>query len=170
MSTFTLSSSKATSLIDAMKKNTVMVIGDTMIDEYYWGDVQRISPEAPVPVVSVESITRGLGGATNVVQNLTKLAVPTRLISICGNDEQGTLLADMLRQSGCEPDGLFRSPTRPTTIKTRIIARQQQVIRADREQIGDLTSEESEALTKLFDQLYRKVSGVIISGLSVVLW
>ena len=158
-----LSTRQVKKLLDHIKDSSIIVVGDTMIDEYFWGDVQRISPEAPVPVVAVESVTRRLGGATNVVQNLSTLGAHPGLISICGNDENGKHLSVMLEEAGCPTDGLYRSASRPTTIKTRIIARQQQVVRADREQIGDLTEDETEALLSAFDKMHAKANGVIIS-------
>lgn len=150
-------------IIAAMKKTSIIVIGDSMIDEYYWGDVERISPEAPVPVVAVESVSRRLGGAANVVQNLSTLGVTSRLLSVCGNDDNGTILSRMLEDAGSSPESLYRSEKRPTTVKTRIIARHQQVVRADREKIGDLEENEITALRTLFDRLHTSADGVIIS-------
>lgn len=163
MHTHQLPEKQVRKLLTAIKKSSIIVVGDTMIDEYFWGDVQRISPEAPVPVVAVGSVTRRLGGAANVVQNLATLGVAPHLVSICGNDENGTYLAKMLREVGCSIEGLYRSESRPTTIKTRIIARQQQVVRADREQIGDLSDKECDALLTAFNRLLPHADGVIIS-------
>lgn len=153
-------------LAEVLKKSAstkIVVVGDTMIDEYFWGDVQRISPEAPVPVVAVESVTRRLGGAANVVQNLVSLGVHTSLVSLCGNDDNGTLLLSMLADTGCDTSGVYQSPDRPTSIKTRIIARHQQVVRADRERIGDLNENENIALTAAFDRAIADAAAVIIS-------
>ena len=150
-------------IVTAMRASTVVVVGDCMIDEYFWGDVERISPEAPVPIVAVNSVSRRLGGAANVVQNLARLGVRTSLVSVCGNDDNGTNLSAMLGEIGCGADGLFRSPQRPTTIKTRIIARHQQVVRADRERIGDLDDAELATLSAAFDAGIRTAGGVIIS-------
>lgn len=150
-------------VLQKIRTTSIIVVGDTMIDEYFWGDVQRISPEAPVPVVAVDSVTRRLGGAANVVQNLVRLGVHTELLSLCGNDENGSVLSAMLTEIGCGISGLFRSASRPTTIKTRIIARQQQVVRADRELIRDLDQSEEAALVRCFKQQIDRASGVIIS-------
>ena len=146
-----------------MRDTTIIVAGDCMIDEYYWGDVERISPEAPVPVVAVESVSRRLGGAANVVQNLSKLGVKTHLLSVCGKDDNGITLESMLQEIGCSLEGLFRSANRPTSIKTRIIARHQQVVRADRELIADLYEDECTALTDSFDRFLGHTDGVIIA-------
>ncbi|MBN1578140.1 MAG: D-glycero-beta-D-manno-heptose-7-phosphate kinase [Chitinispirillaceae bacterium] len=150
-------------IVHTMRTTTIIVVGDCMIDEYFWGDVERISPEAPVPVVAVESVSRRLGGAADVVQNLSKLGVKTHLISVCGKDDNGSNLADMLKETGCSTDGLHCSAHRLTTIKTRIIARHQQVVRADREQTGDLDEVEATALTAAFDRLHAQADGVIIA-------
>lgn len=154
---------RLTQIVKNLSSSKVIVVGDTMIDEYFWGDVQRISPEAPVPVVAVESVSRRLGGAANVVQNLVKLGVKTSLVSLCGKDESGSLLLKMLSDIGCDQSGVFQSPSRPTSIKTRIIARHQQVVRADREQTGDLDKVECAALTAAFNRSIECSGGVIIS-------
>ncbi|MBN1757838.1 MAG: D-glycero-beta-D-manno-heptose-7-phosphate kinase [Chitinispirillaceae bacterium] len=151
------------SIVKKFSSSNMIVVGDTMIDEYFWGDVQRISPEAPVPVVAVESVTRRLGGAANVVQNLVRLGVNTSLLSLCGNDENGRLLLEMLSEAKCDTSGVHQSPNRPTSIKTRIIARQQQVVRADREKIGDLDDDENAALIAAFNREIVQADGVIIS-------
>ena len=150
-------------IVNALSSSKIIVVGDSMIDEYFWGDVQRISPEAPVPVVAVESVSRRLGGAANVVQNLSRLGLPTSLISVCGDDDNGQMLLNMLAELGCDASGVFRSPLRPTTIKTRIIARQQQVVRADRESISDLAGSECDALKTVYDHVIEHARGVIIS-------
>ena len=150
-------------IVAAMKQCTIMVVGDVMLDEYMWGDVRRISPEAPVPVVEVESVTRRLGGAANVVQNLTRLGVGSVLVSVCGNDENGKNLRKMLQETGCNTDGLVGSDKRPTTIKTRIMARHQQIVRADREVTFDAGTEESDELWNKFEKAFAHVKGVIIS-------
>lgn len=163
MPPITLTPDRLKTVLASLKSTSIIVVGDTMIDEYFWGDVQRISPEAPVPVVEVASVSRRLGGAANVVQNLVRLGVHTNLISLCGNDDNGTVLSKMLTDDGCGIDGLFRSASRPTTIKTRIIARQQQVVRADREVIRDLDATEATALIDCFNRQIASAAGVIIS-------
>jgi len=163
MSHLPLSPTRLKAILESLKSTSIIVVGDTMIDEYFWGDVQRISPEAPVPVVEVASVSRRLGGAANVVQNLVKLGVHTNLISLCGDDDNGTMLSRMLQDAGCGTRGLFRSASRPTTIKTRIIARQQQVVRADRELIRDCDATEEHALTDCFNAQIATAAGVIIS-------
>jgi D-glycero-beta-D-manno-heptose-7-phosphate kinase len=151
------------SIASKFPQSSVIVIGDVMIDEYMWGDVRRISPEAPVPVVEIESVTRRLGGAANVLQNLQKLGVTPRLISVCGQDENGKSLKSILSEINCSSEGLVESRERPTTIKTRVMARHQQIVRADRELIQDLNEEESKKVWDLFERFFPMVDGVIIS-------
>ncbi len=163
MNTDTPSLQRLEKIVSAMGKSTIVVVGDSMIDEYFWGDVERISPEAPVPVVAVKSVSRRLGGAANVMQNLSKLGVTAQLISICGKDENGVNLLNMLQEIGCTTTGVYCSENRPTTIKTRIIARHQQVVRADREHIGDLDTIEHSQLSALFNRFHEQADGVILS-------
>lgn len=120
-------------LLAAAKRTRLLVIGDVMLDQFIWGRVARISPEAPVPVVEFERESVMPGGAANVARNLTTLQASTELLAVVGRDDAARRLSLLLRQAhvGCE--GLFRQTSRPTTIKTRIIAHQQQVVRVDRE-------------------------------------
>ncbi|HLV32375.1 MAG TPA: D-glycero-beta-D-manno-heptose-7-phosphate kinase [Chitinispirillaceae bacterium] len=157
------SSQRLKEIIDSFKKTSIIVVGDVMLDEYFWGDVSRISPEAPVPVLEVQSISRRLGGAANVVQNLAKIGIQPDLLSVCGKDENGVHLKSMLDKIGCNPDSILISEKRPTTIKTRIVARNQQIVRADRELAEDLDIQESEYLWNSFNDSFEKSSGVIIS-------
>ena len=159
----TFSAEKLRQIADRFGSSSIIVIGDIMLDEYLWGDVKRISPEAPVPVVEVQSVTRRLGGAANVVQNLKKLGVQTQLLSVCGCDDNGTNLKTLLQEIDCSSAAIFQSQSRPTTIKTRIVAGHQQVVRADRELINDLDNVETEHLWNYFEQAFDSVDGVIIS-------
>jgi len=163
MSSFTVSNDSLKTIVRKFSNASMIVIGDVMIDEYMWGDVKRISPEAPVPVVEIESVTRRLGGAANVVQNLQKLGVTPKLISICGQDDNAKNLKKILSEINCSADGLLESSTRPTIIKTRIMARTQQIVRADRELIQDLSADESNKLWTLFEHFFPNADGVIIS-------
>ena len=113
----------------------VMVVGDLMLDRYLWGDVERISPEAPVPVVHVTRQTERLGGTANVAANLAGLGVEVTLAGHIGLDAEGSRLEVMLTLSGIRPV-LVRSATRNTTTKTRIIGGHQQMLRLDQESLG----------------------------------
>jgi len=121
-------------IIDKFAGRRLAVIGDSMVDRFLWGRVDRISPEAPVPVVRVEKETLKLGGAANVAANIRALGAEAVLFGICGSDEAGRQLRELLTGRGIDDSGLVECPDRPTTIKTRIIAHNQQVVRADREE------------------------------------
>ncbi|MFT5232128.1 MAG: rfaE bifunctional protein kinase chain/domain [Candidatus Krumholzibacteriia bacterium] len=120
-------------IIDQLVGKRLAVIGDSMVDRFLWGRVDRISPEAPVPVVRVEKETVKLGGAANVAANIRALGADAVLFGICGSDEAGRQLRDLVTESGIDAAGMVDCGPRPTTIKTRIIAHNQQVVRADRE-------------------------------------
>jgi len=109
------------------------VLGDFMLDEYIWGRVERISPEAPVAVVDVERETRTLGGAGNVANNLVALGAGVEVLALVGEDNPASLLQEELRGLGIDPQGLYGDAQRRTTRKTRVFANQQQVVRIDRE-------------------------------------
>ncbi|HVX51759.1 MAG TPA: bifunctional ADP-heptose synthase [Chitinophagaceae bacterium] len=126
----------------------VAVIGDVMLDTYWWGRVDRISPEAPVPVVSLQTKEYRLGGAGNVALNTIALHAPTYLFSVIGNDDDGQILLNILQQQGINTGGIIKSGQRITTNKTRIISRNQQMMRLDAEITTDIAaSEEAELIT-----------------------
>ncbi|MCX7726650.1 MAG: PfkB family carbohydrate kinase, partial [Chitinispirillaceae bacterium] len=120
-------------------------------------------PEAPVPIVAVESVNKRLGGAANVVQNLAKLNVNVKLISVCGKDEYSKELLRMLETIGCTTEGVLCSSHRITTVKTRVIASHQQIVRVDRELIKELNKKELSSLEKTFNEFFTDCNGVIIS-------
>lgn len=111
----------------------VLVIGDVMLDAYLWGRVERISPEAPVPVLDCNEREHRPGGAANVVKNLLALGVKPHLCAVIGEDEKGRLLSDLLVKQGVDVSGLVEDATRPTTVKTRVIASNQHLLRVDDE-------------------------------------
>ena len=119
--------------IDRFPSTRTLVVGDVMLDHYIWGKVSRISPEAPVPVVNVTKESVLLGAATNVVNNVHSLGGKVSVCGVIGHDEAGKQLVHMLRLQGIHTDGLIVEDGRPTTIKTRVIAHSQQVVRFDRE-------------------------------------
>ena len=137
----------------------VLVAGDAMLDEYWFGDTARISPEAPVPEVRTRSAEQRPGGAANVAVNLAALGAQTTLVAIVGADERGQLLARSVEQHGvrCE---LVRSPQIPTIHKLRVLARSQQLIRLDSEQSLDGCAAD---LGKLFAKLVGNVDVVVLS-------
>jgi len=119
--------------IDRFPRARVVVIGDIIMDEYIWGDVSRISPEAPVPVVEVKHETKILGGAANVIHNMATLGAGPVLCGVIGDDRTGRQILNKVEQMGLKTDGMVVEPGRPTSIKTRIVAHNQQVVRFDRE-------------------------------------
>ncbi|QLA14689.1 D-glycero-beta-D-manno-heptose-7-phosphate kinase [Desulfolutivibrio sulfoxidireducens] len=118
--------------VPRFSSSRILVLGDLMLDHYLMGDVERISPEGPVPVVKVRSEGHTLGGAGNVARNLAALGARPSLVSVCGDDDPGKVLLQLVDREGIA-SVVLRDPTRPTTIKTRIIAQNQQVARVDRE-------------------------------------
>ena len=141
-----LSHARARRLLDAMRGQRVLVVGDLMLDEFIWGRVARISPEAPVPVVEVTGQSFHLGGAGNVAANLRALGGEVVLAGVVGVDAAGERVRDALRAAGIVPALAASEGERPTTVKTRIVAHHQQVVRADREVADDLTGALEDAL------------------------
>lgn len=125
--------SKYKDIIQGFSGRRLAVIGDSMLDRFLWGRVDRISPEAPVPVVRLEKETVKLGGAANVAANIRALGAEVTLCGIWGPDEAGGQMKSILADRGIDASGMVETPDRPTTIKTRIIAHNQQVVRTDRE-------------------------------------
>lgn len=114
----------------------VLVIGDVMLDRYWFGDVDRISPEAPVPIVRVQSSDERLGGAANVARNVMALGAKSMLMGVVGNDEAGRIVHELIRECGIS-DHVFDDPQAKTTVKLRVLGRQQQLLRADFESVPD---------------------------------
>jgi D-glycero-beta-D-manno-heptose-7-phosphate kinase len=133
MSAKTLSVSRARQILFAAAKTRVLVLGDVMLDQFIWGSVARISPEAPVPVVEFENESFMPGGAANVARNLTSLQVPTEIFGAIGNDLAAAQLKKLLAEQKIGCDGLITNSARHTSVKTRIVAHKQQVVRIDRE-------------------------------------
>src|SRR5436189_829303 len=133
-----LAKQRAQELISAMRDRKVVVLGDVMLDEFIWGDVTRISPEAPVPVVNIKRESMHLGGAANVLANITAIGASGNVIGVVGRDAAAEKVRESLRKDGGvqTDDMLIADDKRPTTIKTRIIAHNQMVVRADREHRG----------------------------------
>jgi rfaE bifunctional protein kinase chain/domain len=143
-------------LFEQFKDIKIGVIGDVMLDTYLWGNVERISPEAPVPVVAVESKEYRIGGAGNVALNLSSLGAKTTVLSVTGNDEDAKQLSSMFTNAGINTNYLITSTSRITTNKMRVISRNQQMMRLDTETTAYLqTSEEKlllEAAIKYIEQ------------------
>lgn len=119
----------------------IAVVGDMMLDGYFWGDVKRISPEAPVPVVEIEEEFFRFGGAANVALNILKLGGIPFPVGIIGNDEDGKKFNELLQKENINSDGIIVDSSRPTTIKTRVIAENQHIVRIDRESKTDISGD-----------------------------
>lgn len=149
--------------VDRFPKAQVLIIGDVMLDEFIWGTVDRISPEAPVPVVNVTGATRLLGGAANVLNNIVSAGGRALLCGAVGQDREGREIIKMLRTLGCDPQGIVVDPGRPTTIKTRVIAHAQQVVRFDREDRVSLDRGVTENIIAFLGRKAEEVDAVIIA-------
>lgn len=132
-------SPKDKDIIGRLQGARLAVVGDSMVDRFLWGSVDRISPEAPVPVVKLQRETVKLGGAANVAANIRALGAEAVLFSLCGEDEAAVQLRTHLAERGIDPAGLVTDGDRPTTIKTRILAHSQQVVRTDLEDSRPVT-------------------------------
>ena len=139
----------------------IAVIGDAMLDVYLRGDVDRISPEAPVPVVHVRERKDALGGAANVAQNVAAMGARVELVAVIGDDLAGARLMQLITGLGGDSRGLVKT-SRPTTTKTRVLARSQQLIRVDEEVVADCTGAEVEALLAAVDRAVADADAVIL--------
>ena len=149
--------------IDKFKDLRVLVIGDLMLDEYLWGKVDRISPEAPVPVVVVEKESHTLGGAGNVINNLSAMGAKVFAMGSVGTGQAGCSVLKKLEALNVDVTGVISEPDRPTTRKTRIIASSQQMLRIDREIRHSISAHTLEALTRILAGYIDKMDLVIIS-------
>lgn len=151
-----------TDILDNVSQNKIIIIGDVMLDHYIYGSVDRISPEAPVPVVSVDNEEYKLGGAGNVASNINAMHGVSKLIGVAGDDQYSDVISQLL--SNIEMDcTIIKDPSRPTTLKSRIIAQDQQVVRVDREDTAGISPA---ILERIKEQLHANISGgeiVIIS-------
>lgn len=150
-------------MIDNFRNARVLVVGDVMLDRYWWGSVSRISPEAPVPVINLERTTSAPGGAANVALNAASLGAEVRLVAAIGDDAEGTELCEVLERRGVDARGIVRVAGRRTSVKTRIIAHSQQVTRVDREQADDLATGTSAELARTARDFLLETDVVILS-------
>ncbi len=151
------------SYIDRFAGTGVLVVGDVMVDEFVWGRVERISPEAPVPVVEVQREALLLGGAANVVNNIRALGGSVFLAGVVGKDGMGNHLKDELKRINVSSDGIVTLPGRPTTIKTRVIAHHQQMVRFDREIRVKIDEDTTDRIITYARSLGSTIRAVIIS-------
>lgn len=157
-----LSSARVKQILAAARKTHVVVIGDAMLDHFIWGNVARISPEAPVPVVDFARESFMPGGAANVARNLTALDVQTDLFGVVGEDSPAGQLKHLLTQQHIGCRNLVASHTRPTSIKTRIVAHKQQVVRIDRETRDSIDASVTRKLIRALESTISNIDAVIV--------
>jgi rfaE bifunctional protein kinase chain/domain len=157
-----ISSHKLLKIFKNSEKKLIAVIGDVMLDKYVYGDVSRISPEAPVQVVDINSAEYKLGGAANVANNLNSLDVEPVLIGVIGDDLDGDIFLETMKKQGLKTHGILRDTTRPTTSKTRVIAHSQHILRIDSEVKRNIIGKIADDLVKFFKSHLEGFESVII--------
>jgi D-beta-D-heptose 7-phosphate kinase/D-beta-D-heptose 1-phosphate adenosyltransferase len=160
-----LTAERAAEIVAAIKDKTVVVFGDVMLDEFVWGDVTRISPEAPVPVVDIRRESVHLGGAANVLANLRSLGAQSAVVGVVGADRAGERVRAELHEAGAvdAEESLVVDVSRPTTVKTRIIAHSQLVVRADRERRTPVDGPTEERIVAALRKLLREAHALVVS-------
>ena len=153
---------KLKELIKNFKDAKVLVVGDLILDEFMWGEVSRISPEAPVPVVWVKNESFMPGGASNVANNIRSLGAGVYLVGVIGDDDRGAILKGELAQKGINTDGVFVDVSRPTTLKTRVVAHHQQVVRIDKEKIDHIGGNMISKIIAYIENIMKDIDAVII--------
>ena len=158
-----LAAPDARTLFERMRNRRILVVGDVMVDEWIWGSVTRISPEAPVPVVAVTDHSFTLGGAGNVANNLRALDAHVDFAAATGDDGFAQYVVDLLAQEDVSDRGLVRIPSRPTTRKTRVVAHNQQVVRADWESVQSLPDADRKRICAVVHELAQQADAVVLS-------
>ncbi len=150
-------------ILDNLSKTRVLIVGDVMLDRYWWGSVARISPEAPVPIVRLDRTTLAAGGAANVAANVAGLGAEALLVGVVGKDAEAQLLGTELKTAGVSASHLVTDPNRPTVVKTRIIAHSQQVARVDQEHDLSLDAETRGEIATVLARLVPACDIVVVS-------
>jgi len=158
-----LTKTRAAEILQKLRDRYVLVLGDVMLDEFVWGDVTRISPEAPVPVVDVRRESMHLGGAANVLANLVALGARGAVVGVVGNDAAGRRLQTGLRDLGVQDQYLLVDESRPSTTKTRIIAHSQLVVRADRESRNPVTGNLEQKIVSCLKDALKQADAFVVS-------
>lgn len=160
-----LTRQRATEIIGELRRRRIVVFGDVMLDEFVWGEVTRISPEAPVPVVDVQRESVHLGGAANVLANLVALGAEASVVGVIGSDHAGQRLQAELSEAGAlnVTESLIVDESRPSTVKTRIIAHNQLVVRADRERRAPIDAQTEEQVIEVLRQALREADAFVVS-------
>jgi rfaE bifunctional protein kinase chain/domain len=139
----------------------VLIIGDAMIDSYVWGKVERISPEAPVPIVQVRKKEKRLGGAANVVKNIQALGATPILCTVIGNDIEGNYFIDLLKKRNISQEGILSSEARKTSVKERFLSGSQHILRVDDEHMHQLSGKELKTLKERIESLLKSIDVVV---------
>ena len=150
------------SIVSNFRHARVLVVGDLILDEFIWGEVSRISPEAPVPVVWVKNESFMPGGASNVANNLRSLGAIVKVVGVIGDDEHGAILKGELDAKGIDTSGIFVDESRPTILKTRVVAHHQQVVRIDKEKLDGLSDAIVSKIVRYVEGVIKKIDAVII--------
>ncbi|HEY6952899.1 MAG TPA: D-glycero-beta-D-manno-heptose-7-phosphate kinase [Bacteroidota bacterium] len=158
----TFSRPRLQTLYDKFVGKRIAVVGDLMLDRYFWGSVTRISPEAPVPVVEVESESTRLGGAANVANNIASLGGIPVMVGVIGEDVAGISLRKIIEDLRFPTSGIVTDGTRPTTVKTRVIAHNQHVVRIDHEAKADIAEDVQRKLLKTLEAQLDEIQGIIL--------
>jgi len=153
---------KLEKIVEQAKTKKILVFGDLMVDEYLWGRVTRISPEAPVPIINISSAQLRFGGAANVAFNLMGLGLTPLLVGVVGDDRMGNQFLEMMQKNGLPGQGVIVCPGRSTTVKTRIIGNNQHIARVDQESSEAILSETQEKLFEIFLSNIADISSIII--------
>jgi len=151
----------AEKIFEDFTKLNVLIIGDVMLDSYIWGAVERISPEAPVPIINVHKKDFRLGGAANVALNILALGAKPIICALIGEDEDGKKLIQRLDDKNISKEGIVTSRHRPTTVKTRIIASHQHIVRVDEESDKVINSEEEQLLLEKIEKLLPQCQAIV---------
>ena len=158
-----MDNSRYLDIISGFKGKNIIIVGDIMLDVYYWGDVHRISQEAPVPIVHIDKENVRAGGAGNVATNLFGLNANPLLIGVLGEDKNGNTLLEQLKDKSISTEGIFRVKGRTTTVKTRVFAQNQQMIRFDQESITFISRSVEEQVISILNRHITKAHGLILS-------
>ncbi len=157
-----LSLDRLKSIIENGSGKQILVVGDLMLDRYLWGNVSRISPEAPVPIINISDDAVRFGGAANVANNLIALNARPILVGTVGDDDWGATFRKMLQDKDLPSDGLITDPTRPTSLKTRIIGNNQHIARVDHEKTNVTTRAIRGKMLRYIEQIMPEVDAVIL--------
>ena len=149
--------------VERFSEARLIVVGDIIMDEYIWGDVSRISPEAPVPVVDIQEETKMLGGAANVLNNIASLGGKAILCGVIGDDQTGEEIVERMRRQGLRTDGIIKESHRPTSVKTRVVAHNQQVVRFDRESRKKLDADSIEKILDFIQQMQDGYEAIVVA-------